>query len=115
MNDIKFKINSDERFEDAVENGTYLTDGKKEFFFLPYWFEKTEGGYFAHQLGRLPEVLVKLIEDMRYGWDGTKLIDLLMQQTFHHDDESARPIVDEFVKNHPEILDEYDIEYLYKI
>ena len=43
------------------------------------------------------------------------LITQLMQQTFGHDDTSAKPIVDEFVKNNPEILKDYKLEFLYTI
>ena len=42
------------------------------------------------------------------------LITCLMQQTFHHSDETAKPVVDAFVKHHPEILNKYTMEQLYK-
>ena len=44
-----------------------------------------------------------------------ELLTLLAQQTFHHSDETAKPIVDEFVKSYPEILDKYTLDFLYKI
>ena len=43
------------------------------------------------------------------------LITQLMCKTFHHSDETAKPIVDEFVKEHPEILEDYSLEFLYTI
>ena len=43
------------------------------------------------------------------------LITELMQQTFHHSDETAKPIVDDFIKRYPEILNKYELEFLYKI
>lgn len=43
------------------------------------------------------------------------LITMLMQQTFHHSDETAKPIVNEFIKNYPEILEKYELDFLYKI
>lgn len=43
-----------------------------------------------------------------------KLIEILMELTFHHSDETAKPIIDYFVEKHPELLDVYTIEELYK-
>ena len=43
-----------------------------------------------------------------------KLIEILIELTFHHSDESAKSIIDYFVKQHPELLDVYKIEELYK-
>lgn len=43
------------------------------------------------------------------------LLTELIQQTFHMDDEDAKPIVDEFVKYNPKILDYFDIKFLYKV
>lgn len=42
------------------------------------------------------------------------LLQNLMEQTFHHSDETAKPIVDEFVRKHKEILELYSMEQLYK-
>lgn len=44
-----------------------------------------------------------------------ELVIMLMELTFHHSDETAKPIVDNFVLLHPEILTHYSIEYLYTI
>ena len=34
--------------------------------------------------------------------------------TFHMDDEQAKPVVDKFIKNHPELLEFHDREWYYK-
>lgn len=62
------------------------------------------------------------ITDCFYAPDGERfesemdwLVMSLMEQTFHQTDETAKVIVDEFVKKYPKILEENDIEYLYII
>jgi len=45
----------------------------------------------------------------------TNLLTELEQQTFFHSYETAKPIVDEFIKAHPELLDRYSKEFLYKV
>jgi len=47
--------------------------------------------------------------------EGRKLLIDLAQQTFHHSDESAKPIVDEFIKDHPQILKFYNEDFLYEV
>ena len=47
--------------------------------------------------------------------DKDKLIAGLMQQTFHHSDETAKPIVDDYVKEFPQILDYFKLQFLYKV
>jgi len=42
------------------------------------------------------------------------LITELMNHTFHHSDETAKPIVDSFAKHHPIVLNHYSMEQLYK-
>jgi len=44
-----------------------------------------------------------------------ELINLLMELTFGHSDETAKPIVDGFIKIHPEILEYFDIDFLYSV
>ena len=44
-----------------------------------------------------------------------ELISTLACSTFHHSDETAKPIVDEFIKHYPELLEKYSIDFLYKI
>ena len=41
------------------------------------------------------------------------LIQSLVEQTFHHTDKEAKPVVDAFVNEHPEILNEYSMLQLY--
>ena len=43
------------------------------------------------------------------------LIVQLMCQTFHMTDDEAKPIVDKFLKEHPEILNEFSLDFLYKV
>lgn len=47
-------------------NATKIIANGKEYYFLPYWFEKKEfDGFFMHSLGELPEELKKEIEFFR--------------------------------------------------
>lgn len=38
----------------------------------------------------------------------------ICQATFHMNDEEAKPIIDEFIKDYPELLDFHDREWYYK-
>jgi hypothetical protein len=42
------------------------------------------------------------------------IISDLRCSTFHMNDEQAKPVIDKFIKNHPELLDFHDREWYYK-
>ena len=44
-----------------------------------------------------------------------ELIVMLMELTFGHSDETAKPIVDNFIKSYPEILDYFELDFLYSV
>ena len=44
-----------------------------------------------------------------------KLIQPLMEETFGHSDEEAKPVVEAYIKKHPGILQRYSKEFLYKV
>ena len=43
-----------------------------------------------------------------------ELIESLREQLFHFNDEDARPIIDDFLHEHPELLTIHDIKWYYE-
>lgn len=44
-----------------------------------------------------------------------EIVDNIHQATFHMSDEEAKPIIDGFIKNFPDLLNHYTKEELYKM
>ena len=64
----KVIISGTQSLEAALkETGTYVVLGDgREFYFLPYWFEKIEHhSYIMHDLDKLPEDLKECIQEER--------------------------------------------------
>jgi len=43
-----------------------------------------------------------------------ELIEILRQRLFHFSNDEARPIIDDFLQNHPELLELHDYDWYYK-
>jgi hypothetical protein len=50
------------------------------------------------------EKFKKLLEELQ----------LLQERLYHHSDETAHPIIDKFIEDHPEILQVHEREWFYK-
>jgi len=62
----KFTFSGDWPFQSTLTfHASSITDGDREAYFLPFWFEKTKDGFEAHRLGQLPPWLMKQIKKHR--------------------------------------------------
>lgn len=60
---MKAIVSESKTLMEALESMGSNVEGK--YYYLPYWFEKTEGGLMIHTFEKLPEELKQEIERLR--------------------------------------------------
>ena len=76
-----------ESFDQLIESGSMVETGGKQYFYLPYWFERVPGGsgWNVHHFDDLPKDLIDFIVKSRLGGDNPRPDQSLIYYPIKHE------------------------------